>query len=280
MSDNSIKCWGYNGYGQLGLDDVTQRAIPPATGVTAATLGANPVAVAVGYYHTCALLSTGKIKCWGYNGFGELGQGHANNLGDFAGEMAALPVVNLGTNYTASAISTLANATCAIVTVGATTGVKCWGYNLYGQLGLGDNINRGDSAVANHEMGDLLPFVNLGTGRTPVSISTGYYHACVILDNNATKCWGYNGYGNLGYGDVTQRGSAVNQMGDLLLNLDFGSLTAMDVYLGNQSSCAVLSDGSTKCWGYNGFGELGVGHTGSVGNANGQMGVNIQSTSF
>ena len=91
--------------------------------------------------------------------------------------------------------------------------MKCWGVNQYGQLGLGDTENRGDGA---DEMGDNLPGVDLGTGRTAKALSVGKYHTCALLDDDSVKCWGSNWYGQLGLGDTENRGDASNQMGNKL----------------------------------------------------------------
>ena len=82
--------------------------------------------------------------------------------------------------------------TCAIVFDGS---VRCWGLNDKGQLGLGDTANRGDAAG---EMGDNLPAVDLGTGRTATAISAGTNHTCALLDNGSLKCCGENQTGELG----------------------------------------------------------------------------------
>jgi hypothetical protein len=73
--------------------------------------------------------------------------------------------------------------------------------------------NRGDNA---NEMGDNLPAVDLGAGRTAKALDSLYLHHCAPLDNDALKCWGYNGYGNLGYEDTNNRGDAAGEMGDNL----------------------------------------------------------------
>ena len=78
---------------------------------------------------------------------------------------------------------------CALATSGH---VKCWGLNAYGNLGLGDVNKRGDEP---NEMGTNLPEVDLGTGRTAVTLTGGGEHNCAILDNNTVKCWGYNSAG-------------------------------------------------------------------------------------
>ena len=79
--------------------------------------------------------------------------------------------------------------------------VKCWGYNNYGQLGLGNATHMGDDP---NEMGSNLPFVQLGANRTATEIAVGEYHSCALLDDGSVKCWGYNGFGQLGIGNTTQ----------------------------------------------------------------------------
>jgi len=91
--------------------------------------------------------------------------------------------------------------------------VKCWGENSYGQLGLGDIINRGDNSS---EMGDNLTIVDLGSGRTATAIAAGSDHTCAILDNASIKCWGSNISGELGIGDTENRGDNSSEMGDNL----------------------------------------------------------------
>ena len=117
--------------------------------------------------------------------------------------IAATNGLGTGTTGTTSAqtatsirLATGGDHTCALLGNGA---VKCWGFSNYGQLGYGDTDNRGDGAG---EMGDNLPAIDLGTGRTATQISAGFYHTCALLDDATTKCWGDNGYGQLGYGGV------------------------------------------------------------------------------
>ena len=150
----------------------------------------------------------------------------------------------LGAGRTAVAISAGKFHACAILD-NAT--VKCWGWNVNGQLGQGDTANRGDGA---NEMGDNLPAVALGTGRTAVAISAGAVHDCALLDNATVKCWGANFSGQLGRGDTANRGDNPNEMGDNLLPVDLGTgRSAVAVTTGNGHSCARLDDGSLKCWG-------------------------------
>ena len=216
----------------------------------------------------CALLDNSNVKCWGTNSEGQLGLGDTAHRGDNAGEMGDnLPVVNLGTGVTATAVVAGFRYACAIVTGGsvASGSVKCWGDNSFGQLGLGDTNNRGDAAG---EMGDSLPVVNLGTGRTAVAITASYGTTCAVLDNGKVVCWGYNFNGNLGRdlattGNASNIGDAAGEMGSSLVAVNLGTnYVATQVTSGWQHTCALLNDSVTvKCWGANWAGQLGQGDT-------------------
>ncbi|CAJ1399619.1 unnamed protein product [Effrenium voratum] len=161
----------------------------------------------------------------------------------------------------------LASHTCARDDSGQ---VKCWGANTGGKLGTGNTASYGDSAG---EMGANLPAVDLGTGRTAVAISLGQDHTCALLDNGSMKCWGDNSQGQLGYGDTTSRGSNSAHMGDNLAAIDLGDgRTATAIATGQYHTCAILDDWSTKCWGYNDNGQLGLGHTNNIGDGAAEMG--------
>src|SRR5262249_46529483 len=156
LDDNSVKCWGENSSGELGLGDGTRRGRSPGDmgdALPVVNLGTNAVAksLSLGAEHTCALLSDGHIKCWGRNDSGELGQGQPYGRGRSAGQMGdALDVVQLGTGRSAKLIAAGAHHTCAALDDDT---LKCWGQNADGQLGLGSTAARGKQAG---EMGDSL----------------------------------------------------------------------------------------------------------------------------
>jgi alpha-tubulin suppressor-like RCC1 family protein len=193
--------------------------------------------------------------------------------GQIAAEMGdALPTVALGTGKTAIALAAAGSATCAILNDGS---LKCWGNSLYGELGLGSTDDRGDDPG---EMGDNLPAVNLGTGKTALQISGRQFHFCALLNDHSVKCWGYNADGALGVGDNVNRGGAPGQMGDNLPAVNLGTgKTAVKVAVGGWASCALLNDGSVKCWGANSWGQLGLGlpQTADLGDGPGEMGDNL-----
>jgi len=257
-STGVVKCWGENRYGWLGLGDTRDRGVAPGDmgeNLPGVSLGTGRRAIDID--GSCAILDDRSLKCWGYNETGALGQGDFHDRGDKPGEMGdALLPVDLGSGRVAVAVSVSAgsSAVCAILDDAS---LKCWGSNSNGLLGLGDEVYRG---VAPGQMGDALPRVDLGSGRTVRNVSVGSLRACAILDDASVKCWGYNTLGLLGLGDTKHRGDDMGEMGNALaaVSLGSGSLGAQ-VSVGSFHTCARFQSGAVKCWGDGAFGELGLG---------------------
>jgi len=185
LDDGSVSCWGYNGNGQLGDGTTTDsRNTPTQT----SSLGTDRTAVAITAEgpSTCAILDDGSVSCWGYNAYGQLGDGTTTNRN------TPTQTSSLGSGRTAVSITVGYRHTCAILDDGS---VSCWGYNGYGGLGDGTTTNRNTPT----------PTSSLGTDRTAVAITAGAYHTCAILDDGSVSCWGYNAYGQLGDGTTTHR---------------------------------------------------------------------------
>lgn len=277
LADGRVKCWGDNSYGELGLGDTDNRG--DASGEMGNTLPAvdlggvapnvfKAVAVAAGTSHTCALLDTGDVKCWGMGSV--LGQGDTMPRGYVPGQMGnALAPINLGTSRRAVAITAGYWSTCALLDTGD---VKCWGFGDSGALGHGDTATLGDGPG---EMGDALLRIDLGLGRTAIAIASVGYHTCAILDDGHVKCWGLGAGGQLGNGSTGNVGDQPGEMGDALATVDLGTnRIAIALASGSSAnhSCALLDDGTIKCWGSNEFGQLGLGDTIDRGSLPGQMG--------
>jgi len=185
LDDGNVSCWGDNWAGQIGDGTNVQRNTPTQT----SSLGANRTAIAIssGGTHTCAILDNGAVSCWGYNPYGQLGNGITT------GGHVKTPTLtsSLGTNRTAVAISLGNTHTCAILDNGA---VSCWGSGNDGELGNGGTAIKYTPTLTN----------SLGVNRTATAISSGGYHTCAILDNGAVSCWGNSGNGQLGNGGINQ----------------------------------------------------------------------------
>ena len=192
--------------------------------------------VSAGDAHSCAILvTTGILKCWGDNRYGQIGLGE----GDQAPQKTPV-VVPLGSGRRIRAVSAGTDHSCAIPDDGS---LWCWGHNQYGQIGDGSTDPRPSPTP-----------VNLGEDRTAKAVSTGNGHSCAILDDGSLKCWGYNQHGQIGDGSADPRLVPTTvELGD--------DKTAKTVSLGGYHSCAILNDGSLKCWGDNRHGQIGDGST-------------------
>ena len=270
-----VKCWGGNSYGQLGNGTSgyrTSKSTPaPVSNLTSVTQ------IALGNSHTCALINDGTVKCWGYNFSGQLGDGTSGYGGaNFNDEDRNVPtaVSNL-TNVTQ--ISLRSAHACALINDGT---VKCWGYNSSGQLGDGTSGLDDDDADYNDENRNVPTAVSNLTNVTQIAV--GGEHTCALLGDNpltsdineegTVKCWGSNRYGQLGVG--TNGTNANKDTPTIVPNLT----NVTQISLGNVHTCVLLGDnlltsdineeGTVKCWGYNYYGQLGDGTSGSDANKN------------
>ena len=251
---DQLKCWGSNVNGQLGLGDTLIRG--RAVGTMGDNLpyvnlgdGRTVKMVSCGYYSCCAIDDINQLKCWGRGLFG-LGYGNTDNLGDTNTTTPNLiPAIDLGTGRYATYLSVLSTQMCAVLDNGW---VKCWGKN----SGVNNNVlavdhldHIGDTPG---EMGDNLLPINLGTGFVAQKVDCGMQgaaHCCATSTESKIKCWGANNWGQLGYGDLVNRGDSAT-MGDNLPYVDVGTgLTVRKMTLGIQHTCALLSNHQVKCWG-------------------------------
>lgn len=269
-----VRCWGDNGHGELGDGSGVNQNTPRDV----QSLGGTAVSLSVGYDHSCALMSTGTVKCWGSNGHGQLGDGTTTSR--------AAPVDVIGL----SGVTQLASGNhhvCALTDAG---GVKCWGWSYHGELGNNGTtqsptpvdvvgLTSGVASLStrmNHtcailSAGGVRCWGQNGDGQlgdastvdrhTPVDvvgltsgieeIANGRYHTCARTSAGGVKCWGQNTYGAVGDGTTTGRTTPVDVM-------NLGSGVAR-LGMGHWFSCAVTTGGALKCWGYNSRGELGLG---------------------
>jgi alpha-tubulin suppressor-like RCC1 family protein len=226
LADHTVWCWGSNGDGQLGDGTRTSPLTPvQVSGISTAT------AITAGNWHTCALLADGTVHCWGDNYRGQLGDGT---------RMGRLTPVAVNGISTATAIVAGDLHTCAVLADGT---VWCWGANDWGQLGYG---------ITSYQM--LTPVPVWGGALTTTAIAAGDSHTCALwLTGGGVVCWGQNVAGQLGDGGVYHV--------SLTPVWVFGISTATAITAGFKYTCAVLADGTARCWGSNFSGELGDGTT-------------------
>ncbi len=223
--NNGVKCWGYNSEGQLGAGGSNNSNTP----LQVVGLGAEIESLDAGEKHVCALTRAGAVLCWGSNGYLQSGRPEGQ-LGDtprhVASQAGGVEQVAVGGNFA-----------CALTLAG---GVKCWGGNQYGALGLGTLGGQTDGPTGS--------VIGLESGVA--SVVAGATHACALMSNGAVKCWGGNTYGAVGDGSTVDRPAPAQVTG---LTSGVAAIAA-----GSGFTCAMTTAGGVKCWGMNSAGQLGV----------------------
>ena len=234
--NGTLWAWGFNYYGQLGLDDSglgTDRATPTQVGYATDWLD-----ISTGNSHTIALKEDGTLWAWGYNFHGQLGLGDSGS-----GTDRAIPT-QVGDDTDWLAISAGSLHTIALKEDGT---LWAWGYNYYGQLGLDDSGSGTDRATP----------TQVGTATDWLAISAGSSHTIALKEDGTLWAWGFNHYGQLGLDDSglgTDR-AIPTQVGD---DTDWLAISA-----GSLHTIALKEDGTLWAWGYNYYGQLGLDDSGS-----------------
>lgn len=228
LDNGTVKCWGQNYYGQLGTGTRTHSLLPvPVVGLS------NVTALVSGQFHNCALMSDTSVMCWGNNQSTQLAEG-SNIFRSTAGEVSGLTENMIGLTGGGS-------HTCGVTSVGK---VKCWGRNLYGQLGDATNYNSNNPVEV---LSLASPQISL---EGVITLSAGQNHTCALMNNGWVRCWGSNGSGQLGDGTYNHSNFASARV-------NLGSGVPTDLAGGFNHTCALLGDGTVWCWGSNAYGQLG-----------------------
>jgi alpha-tubulin suppressor-like RCC1 family protein len=244
LTTGGMKCWGYNRYGQLGNGTATGAETANPEPVDVSGLQSGVVAITAGGAHTCALLQTGGVKCWGWNRRGQIGDGQDCSTSQCR-RLVPTDVAGLASGVTGIVAGVY--HTCAVLATGA---VKCWGQNDLGQVGAPTG-----SPCVNEQLEPLACApapVDVPGLAGVTAVAAGYGHTCALLASGGVKCWGDNTSGQLGDGRAC--GTTCHSP------VDVSAITAATaIATGGQHTCALSSSGGVKCWGDNEHGQLGNG---------------------
>ena len=240
MTNGSVRCWGNGWSGELGNGAAGSSATP-----VQALDGSDPaLAVSAGTSHTCAVLQSGIVKCWGSNTYGQIGYGY-----QFDRTSPTTVIASVGgsqaTLTDAVSVSAGGSHSCAVTSAGA---AYCWGGNMYGELGA--------AATSSGEF-IAVPVMSAAGSTTPVSnaagISTGTYYSCLLRTIGTVACFGDNSRGQVGNGDSgTSANNGPQAVGTVA--------SAQVVTTGSDFACAA-SASTIWCWGNSSAGRLGNGVT-------------------
>ncbi len=268
----AAKCWGNNQYGQLGYGNTANVGDnEPVSAANNLAFGSGLTLrdLALGAYHTCAVFTSGAVKCWGRGAEGQLGQGTTSSFGDNE-QLTTVPLVSL--TGTVRKLATGAIHTCALTDAGT---LRCWGYGGFGQIGQIFNHPNGNIGVGGGNWGDQpnelpsnLPS-DINTGAAVTDVASNGHHVCALSSDGRLKCWGSGASGQLGYGNSLSQGAP------LANGVDLNNTTAYRISAGASHTCALRSDGTTRCWGDGSDGRLGRGSTASVSSPAGSSNVQI-----
>ncbi len=260
----SAKCWGNS---LLGDGSLENSSIPVDVAGSESYS-----AVAVGTTLTCALTMSGGVECWGYNYGGILGVGGA------CADYCTVPAGVLGLSGEIVDLAAGFGHACALIQTGK---VFCWGHGEDGQLGNGGSSNSsvpgevsGLADAVKIDAGEFhtcvvtsagavkcwgrgffaVPLVVAGLESGIAAVSGGETHTCVLTVAGGARCWGENNHGELGNGTTSPVSGLQFVQG---LESGVAAIGAGAAYF----TCALMTDGSVKCWGDNGLGQLGNGTT-------------------
>jgi alpha-tubulin suppressor-like RCC1 family protein len=236
--DGTVWCWGqaeanvlgqsWAAVGAGGWTEPTQ--VPGLQGVTM---------IAAGWWHTCALLSDGTVKCWGDNLDGQTGVGKV-------GEPTFSPSTVAGLGGVSS-IAAGFERTCAVTTDGA---VYCFGNGEFGANGDG---------TWNHSVIPVQVKKAPGYPWPPAkAVAIGRHSTCALVTDGTVWCWGYNYDGQLGNGFLVGGEQSFSVYpAPVVDGASTGSLKDVTAIASGAYSVCALKGGNVWCWGANDLGQLG-----------------------
>ncbi|HYO93764.1 MAG TPA: DUF4215 domain-containing protein [Polyangiaceae bacterium] len=267
LGDAEAWCWGNLNWAYLDRSVIPLNSPEPVKLALPGT--PRTIAVGEGGAHACAIVdleeAAGQVRCFGDNRSGELG------LGRSEANLQLPAAATRGPLISAPVTSVVAGAgfSCALTSANS---VLCWGRGHLGQLGAPGVTSWGTLPSERRPL-----VVALGADFVPTQLAAGQDHVCALSSRGTVKCWGRGAEGQLGYEDAGARGDDAAEMGSALPTVALGGV-ATAVAAGGLNSCALLTTGQVKCWGYDAFGVLAqpaLIAAGSIGDAAGEMGATL-----
>jgi alpha-tubulin suppressor-like RCC1 family protein len=254
MTDGTMRCWGRGEFGQLGYGDRLSLGDDELAGAGGlVSVPGKVVSADAGEDHTCAVSDRGQVRCWGRNLRGQLGRGGRDNMGDDE-TVSEMSSISLGER--AIAVAAGFAHSCAVTEQG---NLFCWGANEAGQLGYGDTADYG---LLPGERPDARGPVPLGARA--IGVAAGAKHTCALLEGGDVLCWGRGESGQTGRGDGLSWGDTPQRLPATGKRVSLGG-PAVAITAGDLHTCALMADGSARCWGYGWDGRLGTGSTHNIG---------------
>lgn len=247
LFDKSVQCWGSGDY--IGVPGAPSRVgdSEPPSSIDPVQLGGTVEAIALGNFHSCAILTSGAVRCWGDASSGQMGLGNQNAIGDDE-DPASVGPVPLGPGRTAQKIDAGRFHTCALLD---NSSIRCWGKR-QAIPGQAETIGDGEPASS----GPLLTTADFG-GSKPVALSAGEDATCALTEAGDIWCWGQ------GEPSRWSTGSNTNNLVPALVDLGGRKAVALDA--GFNHVCVIFEGGGVGCWGEGANGRLGYGDTDTVG---------------
>ncbi|MBT7081066.1 MAG: hypothetical protein HN929_06325 [Chloroflexi bacterium] len=231
IDGGTINCWGVGGGASFGrLGDASTSTGP--TPVAVATIS-NALQLSVGEDHSCAVLDNGQVWCWG--------EGSNGKLGDASTDVRTTPV-QVSNISSALQVAAGDEHTCAVIDNSSGSTIQCWGLADNGRLG-----NNQDSGTFTYPNG---AFTEVTSITNAVQVGVGSDFSCALGSDRKVLCWGSGTEGRLGNGQTTEYKTPV------YVNTTQIS-TAIQISVGNSHACALLADGTIKCWGSDSEAKMG-----------------------
>ena len=239
IGDNGTAyCWGDGYYGKVGDGNSFNNPRQSPVEVVV-SMDSNPftnfIDIGAGAIHSCGLVDTGDVYCWGLDDYGNLGNSDAWDT--VAVEAALTDELPSGNPAVELAIGGFHS--CVVDSDGQP---YCWGLNDYGQLGDGSVTDQNTPTEV--YLDGISSLTNLTAGDT---------HTCGIADDGVAYCWGRNSYGQLGIG------STVSQQDPQAIALPSGVSAFIALTAGTQHTCGIADTGDAYCWGRRSYGRIGNG---------------------